>query len=134
MTDFQKLFDAICKAGQAERSKFMLNIGDLMDACAANSSGKVIVDDKLGIGCENSYRGYYAELAFEPSDDPTRAVDVHAMCNRALTEAYEGYKGGTYRYSRDTPIWFAHYGCCGPAFIAITVRDGDIHLTTKEVD
>jgi len=132
--DFQKMLDAICDAGRYERSKFMLNIGDLLDNCAANLSGMVVVDGDKGLGKEHSYRGYYNELSFRPIGEPTSASEVHTMCQRALVDTYEGYKGGDYRYDRDTPIWFASYGCTGSAFVGITVKEGNIHLTTKDVD
>lgn len=132
--DFQKMLDAICDAGRHERSKFMLNIGDLIDACVANPSGLVVVGGGWGLGKEHSYRGYYNELAFKPVSEPTASSEVHTMCQRALVDTYEGYKGGDYRYDRDTPIWFAAYGGTGSAFVGITVKECNIHLTTKDVD
>jgi len=32
------------------------------------------------------------------------ASRVHDMCNKALNNTYEGYKGGDYTYSQNTPL------------------------------
>jgi hypothetical protein len=135
--DFQKmfdaLFDALCKATSEERSRYHVTLGDLTVACEANPNGRVFVDTGNGLRDEHSYRGYYNELSFHRDDEPTPTADVLAMCRRAASDTYEGYKGGDYTYNERTPLWLAPYGCTGAALVSLVVRDGDIFLTSKDV-
>lgn len=130
--DFQKLLDTISQAASDERSLYHVNLGALREAAMACSDGRVIVDGERGLGREHSYRGYYSELAFTPTNEPSLATAVKDACDRALSDEYTGWKGGEYRYNDRTPLWFAMDGDCGPAIVALQTRDGDVHLTTKD--
>lgn len=132
--DIQKLMDAFSDAARMERSNYHVTLGRLLAAVEDNPDGKVIVDGTGGLGREDSYRGYYADLSFVPAGEPTPCADVRTMCERALTETYEGYKGGDFTYDDRTALWVAHYGCTGPAIVDLTVQDGNVLLTTKIVD
>lgn len=59
-----------------------------------------------------SYRGFYEHLAIGyDADAPMRTVaDFLSDLRDAVGRMYEGYKGGEYCMSRDTPIWVAGYG------------------------
>lgn len=131
--DMQRLMDAITTAGRESRKRYHLSLGQLHDLCGAFPEALVIVDGEHGLGTEHSYRGYYEDLCFEPAPDPVPSQDVFAACQRALSQTYEGYKGGDFRYAEDTSLWVAHYGCTGRALVAGEYRDGAIHLTTKEI-
>lgn len=67
----------------------------------------------LGFCNPHSYRGFYDQLAFEP----TKNVTVAEMLKDALSAlgtTYEGYKGGEYRMGGSTIVWLAEYGSsCG---------------------
>lgn len=66
----------------------------------------------IGFGGPHSYRGYYDELAFERRDD-VAVRDMLADARGAVGTTYQGYKGGNYTMSLDTPVWLAAYGCSG---------------------
>ena len=46
---------------------------------------------------------------------------------KANGSKFEGYKGGDFTMTRDTPVWFSHYADTGPAIIGIT-DEGEIEL------
>lgn len=56
-----------------------------------------------------SYRGFYDEVAFEPSYN-RKLSDVKSNINKAFTEQFEGYKGGEYSYDSLTTAHIASYG------------------------
>ncbi len=130
--DLQKLIDTLSAHGSAVRGSYHVTLGELTGLCEANPDGVVIVNSEGGLGRENSYRGYYCDLAFAPAEKPTPTSDVLACCKRAATCTYEGYKGGDYNYHSRTPLWLASYGNSGPAIVSALVIGGDIHLTTKD--
>ena len=129
--DIHSMLAAISESGRQTRSNYHVCLGDLVKCLRDNPDAMVVVDETKGLGREDSYRGYYDDLSFSPKGAPTPAKEVLAACERALTETYEGYKGGTYRYDESTPLWVAAYGCCGSAIVDMRVFDGDIHLATK---
>lgn len=56
-----------------------------------------------------SYRGYYDEVAFEPTGETTiSAMLGHAR--NALGGTFTGYKGGEFTMDEYTPCWIAEYG------------------------
>lgn len=59
----------------------------------------------------DSYRGDYAQLAlgYQEATRPTVA-DLVKHLESAIGKSFEGYKGGTYYMSKDTPVWAANYG------------------------
>lgn len=63
---------------------------------------------KFGYGISNpfSWRGSYDEVAFSITDRPTYKEDILDKINSAYMNIFEGYKGGQYRYSDNTPIHF----------------------------
>lgn len=67
---------------------------------------------KNGFGAGMSYRGYYDCLAFEPVKNTTYGEMLkHAIA--AMNTTYEGYKGGQFTMTGDTPTYIAEYGSCG---------------------
>jgi hypothetical protein len=89
-------------------------------------------DKKIqGLTEPHSYRGYYSDLAFEPSGDPVLVGDLLQECKSAMGKVFEGYKGGDYMMGENTPVWVASYGCCGLKLIDI---DENCDLVTREDD
>lgn len=59
---------------------------------------------KVGFRHPHSYRGFYADLAFEMAADVT-VGDMLAAAQSALGVTYQGYKGGDYRMAEYTDTW-----------------------------
>lgn len=60
-----------------------------------------------------SYRGFYEDLALGYTTDRGEGLSAGRLleeCRKALGATFEGYKGGSYVMSKDTPIWLANYG------------------------
>lgn len=87
----------------------------------------------------NSYRGYYEELAIPGSTEEARSIDVWLKWLReANGTTYQGYKGGDYVMTRNTPLWAANYGESSGRFIQAVIaerpkegmEDGAVELVT----
>src|SRR5665213_1560448 len=63
----------------------------------------------VGLGDPHSWRGDYAELAFEPVRDTT-VGEMLAAARSALGATYQGYKGGEYLMTGDTTIHVDMHG------------------------
>jgi len=75
-----------------------------------------------GFSNPHSWRGIYAELAFEPTEN-TKVADMLADAKSAIGATYEGYKGGDFTMDEDTRVHFAYYGSAddesGEIFVSI---------------
>lgn len=60
----------------------------------------------------HSYRGDYAQLAFEPAVNVT-VGSMLAAATSALNTEFQGYKGGTYRMDGTAWVYLAQRGYCG---------------------
>ena len=67
---------------------------------------------KRGFDGPHSYRGYYDELAFEPTGETTVGAMLKAA-RSALGETYQGWKGGDFKMDEWTPCHLAYVGDCG---------------------
>ena len=105
---------------QAERAKTQMTLGKLIDRLIQLNQSLEM--DAL---CRaHSYRGYYADLAFELCGKrkvSTVLTDVLACVDKQ----FDGYKGGEFVMDRNTPVWIAKYENCGVRLIAIN-DDGTI--------
>lgn len=63
----------------------------------------------MGFTGPMSYRGYYDQLAFA-KESHTFVGDMLSQANSALGQSFEGYKGGFFIMSSDTPCWIAEWG------------------------
>lgn len=116
----QALLDGMSAQWQRERSETQMTLGKLIAALEAMPAGATVVN----LEAPHSYRGYYSDLAFEQGDGTRPAADLLADCRRAMGEVFQGYKGGDYVMGALTPVWVAHYGCCGPKIMAIEAGGG----------
>lgn len=96
-----------------------MDLGELIAALEAADLGLTVPD---GFRFPHSYRGYYAELAFEPARDVTVAQMLGAA-REALGSTYEGWKGGDFTMTATTPCWVAVEGACGVELTAERLRD-----------
>ncbi len=62
-----------------------------------------------GFGVPDSYRGFYADVAFEPVENASFG-DMLAHAKSALGSTFDGYKGGEYTMSEFTDCWISPYG------------------------
>ena len=90
----------------------------------------------------HSYRGLYDHLAvgWAYIDDMPEVPTVEAV-SRVLDDAdgreFVGYKGGSYRMDRDTPVWVDRPGdASGTAIVGIDrlYDDGIVFIITRHVD
>ncbi|WP_328465464.1 hypothetical protein OHA21_43655 [Actinoplanes sp. NBC_00393] len=82
----------------------------------------------LGFANPHSYRGDYADLAFEPVKDITIA-EVLAAARSALGATFEGYKGGDYTMTKHSDCWLAEHGSSsdnkiGPLLLELLLTSG----------
>jgi hypothetical protein len=133
--DLQKMFDLMSDSNRAVRSNYHLTLGGLIDVLdKADPEAVVSFDDGMHPGNCGSYRGYYADLAFEPVGQQVSVATFNKWCKSAAGSTFQGYKGGEFNMGLDTPLWRAPYGCTGPAIIAADVVDGAVILRTKEIE
>ena len=134
--DLQKLVDSMNETSRLTRAQYQLTLGGLIERLE-NVDGAASVSFGNGIapGNPESYRGYYSDLAFEPSSDPVSAADLLAICRGALGQTFEGYKGGDFVMSDDTPLWLSDYGIASGIAIMDVIDNGDsVLLATKQID
>ncbi len=134
--DLQALVDSLGEQARTTRSDYHLTLGDLIAAIALHRGAlTAIVFDRGGApSAPHSYRGYYADLAFEASGDwrLDPAVDEIDGC---LGRTFEGYKGGDFTMGEDAPLWLSGYGEASRIAIAgCDFSDGTLTLRTLRLD
>lgn len=114
---------------QRETSRHdQMTLGQLVDELAKlREIMPVVFDDGSHPRTLNSYRGYYAQLALSPGRgvDPWSTANWHEFLSDAEGAVFEGYKGGNYRMTRDTPLWCAGWGDATGVMIVGTKVTGD---------
>jgi hypothetical protein len=124
--DMQQFIDDLSAAGAAERSaSSQYTLGDLIDRLYQLPPDMLIL-----LGEAESYRGYYRDLAFVPLDQPRTVREARNEAENADGGTFEGYKGGDFTMDLDTPVWYSHYGDCGPKIMGIT--DEGVILTEED--
>ena len=126
MDNLQQVINDMLKESQDQRkasSQFSLN--DLIDRLE-----QLPQDMPILLGEAESYRGYYMDLAFVPLGKPRTVKEALKEALLAHGKTFEGYKGGEFTMEGDTPVWYSHYGSCGPAIIGIT--DEGVILTQED--
>ena len=95
-----------------------MTLGELIHVLKAAKQDLVCVH---GFSDPHSYRGYYEQLAFEPTPNTTVA-EMLTFAQDALGSTYSGYKGGEYTMGEHTDVWLACYGCTGEAITSLTLE------------
>jgi len=86
-----------------------MNLGELIEYLESKDSTIVV---KMGFSEPHSYRGDYANLAFEPCKNTT--VGKMLECAKsALNKVYTGYKGGEFTMREYVDVYIAEYGYLG---------------------
>ena len=135
----QELIDTMNAASMLTRGNYHLTLGDLIGVLTgAPKDAQVVYAGGNYSGLRpsdpHSYRGYYSDLSFAPTDAEVTVGSLLTACEGALGKTFTGYKGGDFVMESNTPLWAAHYGSCGDAIIAHELKDGTLFLITKDMD
>lgn len=128
---FQDFVDGENARAQRQRAGQQMTLGGLIDALAQLPPDRAIA----GLCEPHSYRGYYCDVAFEPSDEARSVADVLAEARGCMGEIFIGYKGGDYTMGRNTPVWISLYGMAsGMRLMGLDVEADPIRSVTAEED
>lgn len=125
--NLQDLVDGWNARMQKERAGEQMTLGELIDVLSKISPDASVANLRE----PHSYRGYYCDIAFEQSKGTRPAGDLLADCRWAMGQIFEGYKGGGFMMGAGTPVWVAHYGCCGMKLMAVG-DDGSIEVASDD--
>ena len=125
--ELQALVNGMSAQWQRQRSATQMTLGKLIAALEAIPADV----DVAGLGRPHSYRGYYSDLAFEPTEGTVKAADLLAQCKAAMGKVFEGYKGGDFVMGEITPVWVADYGSSGLRLMAVH-PDGNIETAPDD--
>jgi len=111
----QKIMGLLGAEAQLHRTQSQMTLGELITAIKELPSDQVID----GFTRPHSYRGYYSDLAFEPSEEKMMAKNLLVMVEPCLGQIFQGYKGGDFTMHKSTPCWISYYGTCGERLMGI---------------
>lgn len=106
MNIFQDAINGMNQRLQAERAQTQMTLGKFIALLEGLPSGSLV----SGLGSLISYRGYYSDLAFIPTNATVTRETMLDLCRAAVGQTFEGYKGGDYTMGASTPLWVADYG------------------------
>lgn len=136
--DLQKLVDAMNKASEEQRSKYQLTLGGMVERLEGFADELIVhydFDENYYPSSPASYRGYYSDLSFPPSESVMTASNLLSLAKGAIGSEFYGYKGGDFLMHVDTPLWASPYGSAnGIAIMDIAQKDGKLVLITKVID
>ena len=127
----QAVFDTMARRLAEERSKTQMTLGELISVLA----GLITTQKIHGLADElDSYRGYYSDLAIYPSDGECTVGELLSRCREAMGGCFDGYKGGDYYMTANTPIWISSYGLAsGDRLMSLDIEsDPILPITDKE--
>lgn len=122
----QALINGMSQQWQKERAESQMTLGQLIKCLKKMDFEQRII----GLGRLYSYRGYYCDLAFEPTTQVKEARQLLSECRAAMGKIFEGWKGGDYVMGENTPLWVAGYGNMGPKLMGL--KDGTILMPIVE--
>jgi hypothetical protein len=106
-----------------------VTLGALIDTLRGlPPDARITLDDGDLPGEFDSYRGYYEDLAIEPTPAQGTYVSVADLLARAREvngATLQGYKGGDFLMDRHTRLWVAHYGECSSRAVLTIASSGD---------
>lgn len=113
--DIQSFIDGFLEAQRMQRVKTQVTLGEMIEFLKSADPELLLPH----LGNPHSYRGYYSDLAFEPSDGVRKASDILLDCEASLGKTFTGWKGGDFLMNENTPLWIAVEGCCGQKIVEI---------------
>lgn len=87
-----------------------MNLQSLIEMLENHPDQEQIVP--IGFSNPHCYRGYYRDLAFEPTEN-VKVKDMLAEAKSAIGQTFYGYKGGEFTMNGDTDVWLANHGDIG---------------------
>lgn len=132
----QRTINAMNKISQQTRGNYHLTLGGLI-SCLQGMRGDwfITFDNGPSPGMIHSYRGYYEDLAIEPSEKKITVEEFLKAAKIALGQTFEGYKGGDYLATDRTPLWCSEYGRAdGRAIMNAVSANGRALLYTRQID
>ena len=122
----------------------MMTIGEVIDALKTADPKHCVTFAFAGCvpTTVNSWRGIYAEaaLGYEAGDYGAKEVIVKELLERleqaiAPDAEFCGWKGGDYRYNRDTPLHIDNPGrCTHTELTRVEVGEWDVTLHTEQIN
>lgn len=126
--DIQAFFDMFSEGERAKRGLSQMTLIRFIQLLEELTADKKII----GIGYLDSYRGYYADLAFSPTEDIRTVGEVLLNCKNALGQTFEGYKGGDFVMGEHTPLWLSAYGSSsGQRVMGLDTNKDPIEVVTE---
>lgn len=119
-----------------------LTLGELIDKLSELRGDRSVHFDFCGLAPAHlgSYRGFYDHLSlrwYAPThrrEAPTVA-SLLTILRAAVGATFEGYKGGDYRASLQTPLWVDEASAAtSTALVGVQVCDHEIVLQTLHLD
>lgn len=130
MLTIQQMFNELADACRAERSRYHLTLGKLVQKLEGHRRDYVL---PTAYGSFNSYRGYYEDLSISPGSQYKTAGELYDAAMAALNKSFTGYKGGEFTMGPNTPLWLAHFGDCSDiAIVGINDKLEFITINTGE--
>lgn len=115
--NLQDMVDGMNARMQRDRAQGQVTLGALIEQLAALPGDAIV----RGLGELMSYRGYYCDLAFEPSDRDEPIAVLLERCRAAMGRVFQGYKGGDFLMGETTPLWIAPYGSSGERLMGLNL-------------
>jgi hypothetical protein len=119
-----------------------MNIGQVIDALETADPAVRVVFNFGGVvpTTVDSWRGIYCEAAlgfeggdYASSENPTVSTLLSNLRESIDPATYfTGWKGGDYRYNRETPLHIDNPGCCtNTELTSVTVGEFEVMLHTE---
>lgn len=121
----QAVFDSYLKESANQRAKTQMTLGDLIQRLQ-----QLPEDTKIYFTEPHSYRGYYSDLAFEPTQESISPQEALNLCYSVRGTVLCGYKGGDFPMHDNVPVWIAYHGCTGVKLIDI--NDDGAFITEED--
>ena len=123
----QAMFDGMGAHQQKARAETQLTLGQLIGLLEGLPEERLI----KGLGSAHSYRGYYSDLSFSPTEANQTVKEALIMAQKCMGEVFEGWKGGEYQMGRNTPLWSAEEGCTADKLLGLDLTGAVITLVKQ---
>ena len=131
----QPLIDTFNEHTAVERAAYHLTLGALKVALDdAPPTLPVTFEDGVGVGCFQSYRGYYTDISLTDGK-PKFVEDFRRRTDKALITTFTGYKGGDFPARPGKALWRSNWGeASGVAIIGFEICADAFVLVTRKVE